>query len=291
MREHGAMTGDILLAAVSEQGTLNAYFFDVDTGRCWDGTALKSPASPMPCRGRPGVLHSDYGVDESGDFLIGALLDRKEYGNFEIAAPAKDGGLLYLWRMNDHRTDRPLREGWSFQDHFGTDVYDEVSLIQSGYGSSDHSNLEVVARRKDQRGFDFFWREPDRKWRGPFPVTGEPTSSVQQPLTTGDTLVDLLNVGIGHSVSESSIRSWLANPEFTPYPAIAAGLLDLLRGKRLRRELPIDALLFTYEEQLGMPSPRKVEDVNMGVLADAIIQDFNSRYGEHATSLAEVVAV
>ncbi|MCV7256798.1 hypothetical protein H7J86_31940 [Mycobacterium hackensackense] len=288
MRENGDMSGDILAAAVSNEGALNIYFLSVDTGHIWDGTSLKLPNDPKPCRGRAAILQSNYGVDEAGGFFIGMLLDRKEYGNFEVIAPAKDGGLLYFWRMNDHREHRPLREGWTFQDRFGDALYDEVSLIQSSYGSDDHCTLELVARRHDQRGFDFFWREPDRVWRGPFVVAGEPTGVVQQPLSASDILTDLRNIGISYTVSEVAIRSWLDNPTFTPYPSIAAALLQLLRGRRLRREIPIDELRQIYEEGRRMPSPRKPEDVNLSVLTEAIVDNFNSRYGETAASLADI---
>lgn len=293
MRERFHMCGDILVAAVSEEGALHVFVWGLSDRTPFetsfvDGTSLTLPTEHgevlRPFRGRPSILQSDYGIDESSFFP-----DRIEYGNFELAVPAKDGGILYYWRMNDHQDRRPIKDGWTVQDRMGSAVYDEVSLIQSGYGNEDHCNLELVARRKDQRGFDFFWREPDHVWRGPIVVEGDAsTGSVSQLLSASDTLAALHSAGIGYSVTEQEIRSWLANAEYTPYPAIAAALLTLLRNRRLSRNVPIDVIRYYYEDERNLPSPRKVEEVDLGALAASVVDTYNNEYGAGAASLDEV---
>jgi hypothetical protein len=99
-----------------------------------------------------------------------------------------------------------------------------------------------------------------------------------QPIPT---MLDRLDAaGIDFSVPEADLRDWLNNPEFTPYPALAEALLRLLEGKRLRRPVFLDVIVFNYEHSPGTPSPRKVEDVNSGVLEAAVVEGSNTRYGE-----------
>ncbi len=51
----------------------------------------------------------------------------------------------------------------------------------------------------------------------------------------------------------------------------------------------MDVIVFNYEHSPGEPSPRRVEDVDSGVLAAAVIEGSNERYGEAATGIAELV--
>lgn len=296
--------GDVVVAAVSDQGALNIYVWGVGppvafgSRDIWvEGTSLSLPTEHghllRPFRGRPSILQSDYGLSEAHGFVPWSSAD---YGNLEVVAPGKDGGILYFWRKNgEHRSPPHISNGWNFQAKIGEAIYDEVSLIQSNYGNDDHCNLELVARRRDQRGFDFFWREPDLIWRGPFVVEREtPVGSVTQPLSTlplstDDTLAALRSVRIDFSVPERDLRSWLGNPEYTPYPAIANALLRLLCNSPLRHEVYIDVIAYNYEHTPSTQSPRKVEDVNTTVLQAAIIEGYNNRHGASATDLAEII--
>ena len=88
---------------------------------------------------------------------------------------------------------------------------------------------------------------------------------------------------------ESDIMGWLDNPEFTPYPAIAEALVRILDGKALRRPVFMDVIVFNYEHSPGEPSPRRVEDVDTGVLERAVVEGSNERYGEAATGISELV--
>lgn len=90
----------------------------------------------------------------------------------------------------------------------------------------------------------------------------------------------LSDVGVDFSVPRGSLVDWLGNPDFTPYPALAAALLRLLEGKALRLPVFIDVIVFNYEHSPDNPSPRRLEDVNFTVLEAALIEGFNHRHGE-----------
>lgn len=51
----------------------------------------------------------------------------------------------------------------------------------------------------------------------------------------------------------------------------------------------MDVIVFHYEHSPGEPSPRKVEDVDFGVLDRAVLEASNERYGETTSNLAELV--
>lgn len=101
----------------------------------------------------------------------------------------------------------------------------------------------------------------------------------------------LAAVGIDFSVTEADIADWLTNREFTPYPALADALLTRLSGNRLRRPVFLDVIAFNYEHAPGVPSPRAVEQVRIGVLEAAVLEGSNTRYGEQAASFADLLAV
>ena len=113
---------------------------------------------------------------------------------------------------------------------------------------------------------------------------------VQLQVQAAPTMLDrLAAVGVDFSVLESDITDWLNNPEFTPYPALAEALLNLLEGRMLRRPVFMDVIVFNYEHSPGEPSPRRVEDVDMGVLSAAVVEGSNERYGESVSDLAELL--
>lgn len=99
----------------------------------------------------------------------------------------------------------------------------------------------------------------------------------------------LAAAGIDFSVLESDITDWLSNPEFTPYPALAEALFRLLDGAMLRRPVFMDVIAFNYEHSPGEPSPRRVEDVDLGVLAAAVVEGWNVRYGETVSDLSDLL--
>ena len=87
----------------------------------------------------------------------------------------------------------------------------------------------------------------------------------------------LAAMGIDFSVPESDLKDWLANPEFTPYPAFAQALLNL--GVNLKAPVFIDVIAFNYENTPGVASPRQLSDVRRDVLKAAIVEGWNVRYG------------
>ncbi len=97
------------------------------------------------------------------------------------------------------------------------------------------------------------------------------------------------NVGVDFSVPKSVLADFLSNPEFTPYPALAAALLQLLNGRKLRRPVFVDVIVFNYEHSPGNPSPRRLEDVDFAILEAAILEGFNNRYGEENTDFQSLL--
>lgn len=102
-------------------------------------------------------------------------------------------------------------------------------------------------------------------------------------------LLALLAAGVDFSVPEADLTGWLANPEFTPYPALADALLSLLAGRALRQPAFIDVIAFNYEDTPGVPSPRDKADVDLDVLQSAVVEAFNIRNGTSMTTFESLV--
>jgi len=115
------------------------------------------------------------------------------------------------------------------------------------------------------------------------------TTSLSVDVLASATLLALLKVGIDFSVEEAELRQWLNNREFTPYPALAEALLELLEGKRLRQPVYIDVIRFKYEDVLGASSPRSVADVDFALLRAAVLESYNERYGEAVSDFQSLV--
>lgn len=107
-------------------------------------------------------------------------------------------------------------------------------------------------------------------------------------LTVDDMLAQLGAANITYSVPESDIRDWLANADYTPYPAVATGLIKLLGGKRLQKALDLDVIVYDYESTAGVQSPRKVEEVGQDVLTAAVLKGYNARHGASARNLSDI---
>jgi hypothetical protein len=84
-------------------------------------------------------------------------------------------------------------------------------------------------------------------------------------------------MGVDFSVPEVDLLDWLANPIFTPYPAISQALL--LLGVRLKIPVFLDVIVWNYEHTPGVASPRNVADVKLDVVKAAILEGSNERYG------------
>lgn len=103
------------------------------------------------------------------------------------------------------------------------------------------------------------------------------------------TIASLARAGIDFSVPVADLTDWLSNPDFTPYPALAHNLLNLLTGHRLQQPVFIDVIAFDYENTPGIPSPRKDQDVRLDVLQAAVVTGFNERYGASIEHVQQIV--
>lgn len=98
----------------------------------------------------------------------------------------------------------------------------------------------------------------------------------------------LAQVGVDFSVAREEVVEWLGNPDFTPYPAVADGLLNVLLPNGLRRPVFIDVVVAHYESLSGR-SPRRVDEINSDILGQAVVQASNDRYGTEDTVLAALL--
>ena len=94
-------------------------------------------------------------------------------------------------------------------------------------------------------------------------------------------------MGVDFSVPEVDLRDWLANPHFTPYPAISHALL--LLGRRLKAQVFLDVIVWNYEHTPGVASPRNVADVKLDVLKAAILVGSNVRYGTNVSDFEQLL--
>ena len=214
--------------------------------------------------------------------------------NLEVVAVHETGELHHFWRDNGGSTARPasMEDGWHYAGRIGADAYDEFSAIQSNFGTAKNENLELIARARDQRGFDAFFRDEELRWHGPVRVddrSAEPLGVTSQALSASDALAALRGVNVDFSVAESDLRDWLSNPDFTPYPAISQAIFGRFRGRRLRAPVFVDVIAFNYEHTPGVASPRRLADVRMDVLDRAVVEGFNIRHGEGEVGLDDLL--
>jgi hypothetical protein len=111
-------------------------------------------------------------------------------------------------------------------------------------------------------------------------------SLASAPIT--DPMTALKNMGLDYSVNESSMRDWLASPDFTPYPAILGALNTILNGKRFREPIYMDVLVYIYRESVNFNDPHKASEVNPDKLMAAALKAHLDRYG---TAIADFQAM
>ncbi|MFD3458858.1 hypothetical protein ACFWVM_04040 [Nocardia fluminea] len=166
-------------------------------------------------------------------------------------------------------------------------------------GSADLAS-PITSVGRLPRHLDVFWVRPDgaiaTKWWDAAPDQGwnhEPftiTPAGEAPVPHAPHLMTTLEaVGVDFSVPEGELSQWLENPEFTPYPAVASALLARMNGRRLRKPVYLDVIVFKYENSPGIPSPRKVQDVKIAILEAAVVEGFNIRYGEASSKFDDVL--
>jgi hypothetical protein len=94
-------------------------------------------------------------------------------------------------------------------------------------------------------------------------------------------------MGVDFSVPEADLRDWLANPVFTPYPAVSQALL--LSGWRLKAPVFFDVIVGNYEHTPSVASPRNSGDVKFDVLKTATVEASNLRYGTYVTDFEQLL--
>lgn len=99
----------------------------------------------------------------------------------------------------------------------------------------------------------------------------------------------LAAIGIDFSVPDADLKSWLSDPQFTPYPVISDALLELTRSRGLKCPVFIDVIVFNYESTPGVTSPRKLADVKFDILKAAVVEGYNNRHGTHHSNFEELV--
>ncbi|MEV4440855.1 hypothetical protein AB0K09_17910 [Streptomyces sp. NPDC049577] len=121
------------------------------------------------------------------------------------------------------------------------------------------------------------------------PPDGRPMPPPSAPGTSPPVdVVEALNrIGVDFSVAEADLRSWLANPLFTPYPAISQALLH--QGWSLKAPVFLDVIVWNYEHVPGAVSPRNEAEVNLDTLKAAVLEGWNVRYGTNVTAFEQLL--
>lgn len=115
-------------------------------------------------RGRPAVIQSDRNY-RRGFFIFAPA----KHGNYELVAPLAAGGFAYYVRNNNTGLT------WNYQGAVGTEVYDEVALLQdNGERVGDRTGaLHVFAWQRGAKWFHEFiqydW-DGGMRWVGPTTV-------------------------------------------------------------------------------------------------------------------------
>lgn len=166
-------------------------------------------------------------------------------------------------------------------------------------GSADPASPITCAGRL-ARHLDVFWVRPDgaiaTQWWDAAPDQGwnhapfAITAAGEAPVPHAPHLITTLEaVGVDFSVPRNDLVQWLEDPEFTPYPAVAAALIARLGPRRLRKPVYLDVIVFYYENSPGIPAPRKPQDVETTVLEEAVMKGFEVRYDEPVDKFDDVL--
>lgn len=106
--------------------------------------------------------------------------------------------------------------------------------------------------------------------------------AVAPPSNDQETLIrTLAAAGVDTSLpgANDELATYLANFEYTPYPAVASALLDAIGAQKLRQPVAIDAIIWAYQYLSGAPPPNQADLVDVDVLKKAVIEEYTARYG------------
>jgi hypothetical protein len=204
---------------------------------------------------------------------IGNEADVELFGQVEM----NTGGTIAIGRSLIHEGTLPVTVTCHVREFdrgiFDPDVWEVVGTVTRTFGAAGR---QAIGMDNDEGkvtiNFDISEVGVIQQ-----PVTIEPPQALPTKI---DGFGALRLIGVGFSVPEADLRQWLGNPQFTPYPAITGALVKLLDGRRLRRPVDLDVIVYNYEHAPGASSPRKVADVDLGLLARAVVEGHNTRYGE-----------
>lgn len=77
----------------------------------------------------------------------------------------------------------------------------------------------------------------------------------------------------------TELATYLANSDFTPYPAVASALLDAIGAQQLRQPVAIDAIVWDYEVLAHTPPPNRADLIDVDILKKAVVDEYIGRYG------------
>ncbi|MET9679914.1 Ig-like domain-containing protein [Streptomyces coeruleorubidus] len=178
--------GDNIVAGVSPHLGWLVLYVAFNGGNRWrDQTVFGRDVFPEldgEFVGQPCIMQGDFGYYDPSEW--DPFPGPGHLGNLELVVPSRTGGVLHFWRGcgKPRFARKPIGQGWEGPTRIDGPVYDEVSLIQSDFSATEHGNLEMVARQRDQRGFDFYFRDEEFVWHGPHRISG--ARSLAQPLVS-----------------------------------------------------------------------------------------------------------
>jgi hypothetical protein len=122
-------------------------------------------------------------------------------------------------------------------------------------------------------------------------TTRSTSVSVATPAAPEPLIQALAAAGVDTSLpgGDAELARYLANSEYTPYPAVAQALLDAIGTDRLRQPVAIDTIVWSYESLTGAPAPNRVELLDVDVLKKAVADEFSSRYGGQVASFESLL--
>lgn len=130
---------------------------------------------------------------------------------------------------------------------------------------------------------------PAATTEAPQPQTSRDHTALQQvdqgSVTDSDMLAALGKAGVTFSVDRAIINAWLHDSN-TPYPAIGVGLLELLKGKQLSRPVPLDGIVYDYQQAAGT---EKTDTIDLARLKTAVLRRYNTEYGTGAKYFDELL--
>ncbi|MFF7534128.1 hypothetical protein ACFZB2_34175 [Streptomyces bobili] len=146
--------------------------------------------------------------------------------------------------------------------------------LVAGQGGVGVTQTQVVKKGGAHYEIDYDWHVVTAPADNPPPVPDNMNKALDE-------------IGVDFSVPESTMRDWLANPSYTPYPAIAQALLNM--GRQFKSPIYLDVIVWKYEHAEGVKSPRAVSDVKTDVLKQAVLDASNERYGTELTGFEQLL--